>query len=56
VDVRRDRVDDPIGADVPRRVVLDGDSGRDARPEHEQRRLRPALGHMLVLTDQPRHG
>ena len=53
--LRGDRVRDPVGPDLARVVVADRDPGRDARPEHEQRRLRPALGDALVLADELRH-
>ena len=40
--LRGDRVDDPVGTDLARVVVADRDPGLDARPDDEDRRLRPA--------------
>ena len=39
-----------------RRVVLDADARLHARPDHEERHLRPALREVLVLADEARHG
>jgi hypothetical protein len=54
--LRRDRVDDAVRPDVPRRVVLDRDPGAHARADDEQLRLHPPPGDVLVLRHEPRHG
>ena len=41
--LRGDGVDDPVGADLARVVVADRDPRLDARPDDEQRRMRPPL-------------
>ena len=53
--LRGDRVGDAVRAHLARVVVANGDAGPDARPHHEQRRLRPPLGEHLVLADERRH-
>ena len=53
---RRNRIDHPIGPDLARVVVADRNPRLRAGPDDEDRRLRPALGEELELTDERGHG
>jgi hypothetical protein len=53
--LHRDRVRDPVGADLSRIVVPQRDAGADARTEHERRQPR-AVREPLVLAHERRNG
>ena len=51
-----DGVHDPIRSDLAWIVVADGDPGLHARPDDEERSVRPLPRELLPLADEHRHG